>query len=138
MRFCIFASFLIAVLAFSPTPAHAEGMKDMYQKRAGAGMGMVKDNKDVIAIYGHGNARCSDFLEAMDKNQTAIVKNYQVWLNGFLSAYNTLVSANGNVANGKKMDDMMGWVGKQCRSYPSSYFQRATIELLRALEAGDF
>lgn len=94
--------------------------------------------KDMIAIYGHGNSKCSDFIDYSMRGPDVIVKNYQVWVNGFLSAYNTLISASGNVTKGKKSEELMGWVQNYCRQNPTSYFQRATIELLRALESGEF
>lgn len=94
--------------------------------------------KDMIAIYGHGNSRCSDFMDYSMRGQDIVIKNYQVWLNGFISAYNTLVSPTGNVAKSKKSEELVAWVQNYCRQNPTSYFQRATIELLRAMESGEF
>ncbi len=94
--------------------------------------------KETIAVYGHGNSKCSDYMGYKTRNQETIVKNYQVWVNGFVSAYNTLMSPTGNVAKGKKSDDFVKWIENYCTQNPSAFFQRATIELLRAMEAGEF
>lgn len=94
--------------------------------------------KERIAVYGHGNSQCADYLDFQARGQDAVVRNYQVWVNGFVSAYNTLLSTTGNVAKDKRSDDLMGWLQTYCRSNPDALFQRATIELLRSLEAGEF
>ncbi|TAH33785.1 MAG: hypothetical protein EYC62_06180 [Alphaproteobacteria bacterium] len=94
--------------------------------------------KDMIAIYGHGNSKCSEYLDFAARGQETVSKNYQVWVNGFISAYNTLVSSTGNVARGKRSEDIMGWMTRYCQQNPNAYFQRATIELLRSMEAGEF
>jgi len=90
--------------------------------------------REAVAVYGHGNSKCSDYNQFRFDNGGNIVKNYQVWVNGFLSAYNTFVSQTGDVGKGMKSDDLMLWVEDFCRLNPDTYFQRAMIELLRALE----
>ncbi len=95
--------------------------------------------KEMIAIYGHGNSKCSEYLDfTMRVGQENVAKNYQVWLNGFVSAYNTLMSTTGNVAKGKKSEELMAWMQNYCRQNPNAIFQRATIELLRVMESGEF
>ncbi len=95
-------------------------------------------SKDMIAIYGHGNSKCAEYNDFHAKGEDAILRNYQIWLNGFVSAYNTLISPTGNVAKGKQPEDLMRWMENYCRQNPDSYFQRATIELLRSMETGEF
>ena len=95
-------------------------------------------SKEVIAIYGHGNSKCTEFITFVDAGQEAISKNYQIWLNGFISAYNTMTSQTGNVAGDKKIDELMRWMDAYCRENPENFFQRATIELLKALEDKKF
>lgn len=94
--------------------------------------------KEAVAIYGHGNSKCSDYNAFRFENNDTIVKNYQVWLNGMLSAYNTFVSSTGDVAQGRRSDDLMMWVQDFCELNPDTFFQRAAIELLRALESGQY
>lgn len=94
--------------------------------------------KEMIAIYGHGNSKCSEYVDYAESGQEQISKNYQIWLNGFISAYNTMVSNTGNVTNGKKSEELMRWIDAYCRDNPENFFQRATIELLRALETKQF
>lgn len=137
------ATFTILAVALTTMSANAQTFKPMAAPNTPAGTyaapapsaGM---GKDMIAVYGHGNSKCSEYLDYQMKGQENITKNYQVWVNGFLSAYNTLVSQNGNVARGKKSEELMNWIESYCRNNPSSFYQRATIEMLRALESGEF
>ncbi len=94
--------------------------------------------KEMIAIYGHGNSKCYEYLDFQARGQETISRNYQVWVNGFISAYNTLLSPTGNVAQGKRSEELMAWLQNYCRRNPEALFQRSTIELLRSLEAGEF
>jgi hypothetical protein len=94
--------------------------------------------KEMIAIYGHGNSKCSAYLDYVGRGQEMVTKNYQIWLNGFISSYNTFMSQTGNVTKGKKADEMMSWIENYCRANPDNFFQRATIEMLRALDTGRF
>lgn len=139
---------LILSAAVTASPAFAQNFKPMPAEAPPASMAPAPQTlqapmdapaaKDMIAVYGHGNSKCSDYLEYKSKNQETVVKNYQVWMNGFMSAYNTLMAPNGNVAKGKRSDELMKWMDNYCRMNPTSYYQRATIELLRALESGEF
>ncbi len=109
-----------------------------FAQTTGGGQPMGGMGKDMIAIYGHGNSKCSEYLDFAARGQETVSKNYQVWMNGFISAYNTLISTNGNVARGKKSEEIMVWMTRYCQQNPSAFFQRATIELLRSMESGEF
>jgi len=122
MRYLVF--FLMAFFIFTPA------VDAQTTQAVGA--------KSSVAIYGHGNSRCSDYNQFRFEQNDAILKNYQVWLNGMLSSYNTFVSKTGDVAGGLRSDELMLWVEDFCRLNPNTYFQRAAIELLRSLETGQF
>jgi len=98
----------------------------------------MSEGKNSVAIYGHGNSKCSDYNKYRFDENEQILKNYQVWMNGMLYAYNTFVSKDGDVANGVRSDELMSWVRDFCELNPDTFFQRAAIELLRALESGQF
>lgn len=101
-------------------------------------MPVQAQGREQVAIYGHGNSKCSDYNKFKFENNGNIVKNYQVWVNGFLSAYNTFSAQNGDVGRGLRSDDLMLWLEDFCRLNPETYFQRAMIELLRAMETNQF
>jgi hypothetical protein len=94
--------------------------------------------KQAIAIYGHGNALCRDYLAAQNPENLPLARNYQIWLHGFISAYNTLLSPTGDVTKGRKADAFVPVLENYCQKNPQALFQRATIELLRGLEAGEY
>jgi hypothetical protein len=124
-------SFPYQALALSPTP-------QPQPMPAPQNALPMPGGKEMIAIYGHGNSKCYEYLDFQARGQEAISRNYQVWVNGFISAYNTLLSPTGNVAQGKRSEELMAWLQNYCRRNPEALFQRSTIELLRSLEAGEF
>ena len=105
---------------------------------AGMGTPSASYAKESVAVYGHGNSKCAEYNQYKFQNDGKIVRNYQVWLNGVVSTYNTFVSPTGDVSKGLKPEQMMAWVEDFCRLNPEAYFQRATIELLKAMETGKY
>jgi hypothetical protein len=95
-------------------------------------------DKDAIAIYGHGNSTCADYTQFQFDRNEPVLTDYQVWVNGFVSAYNTLISESGDVARGRTSKDFTLWLEDYCRIHPDSFFQRAVIEMLRSMETGEF
>lgn len=87
-----------------------------------------------VAVYGHGNSTCADFVKFKAASNQQIMFNYQAWVNGYVSSHNLLHPHKGDVAKGKTPGELQEWLAHYCAMYPNRFFQRAVEDMTNDLE----
>jgi hypothetical protein len=91
-------------------------------------------------VLGVGKLTCGEWVglrrltsRGEDPSTTAVIS----WTQGFLTAYDTFIWKDGDVAGPNDAAALEAWYDNYCASRPEVSFAHATVDLLIALEAQD-
>lgn len=100
----------------------------------GIGLGLPAHAKDIdgeFAVFGVGSKSCKAYTAA--RSTRTGLKDYVVWMEAYLSAFNLIVPSTYNIAGNRKLDDMLKWTDDYCRAHPDDLYVNAIAALTVAL-----
>ena len=80
----------------------------------------ARDVNGLSRIRGIGGDSCVQFLD--DRRSPPLVKPYESWLEGFLTALNSQLSNTYDIAGETDTDDILEWIAQWCGDNPGSKF----------------
>ncbi len=92
------------------------------------------DEEENFAIKGAGLARCSDYIEARQKNTPAFYQ-FGGWINGYLTALNQLTPETYDLAPWQSSDLLAGVILRNCRENPQQRFITTVAAMVSSLNA---
>jgi len=85
-----------------------------------ASMAHARDANGVSRIRGIGGDSCVKFLD--DRRSAPLVKPYEIWLEGFITALNSQLPNTYDIAGQTDTDDILEWIAQWCGENPGTQF----------------
>ena len=90
---------------------------------------MAKDIGGQYAVHGVGAEPCTQYLAARDKGGGPELE-YEIWLGGYFSAFNLIVSNTYSIMGDRSVADFFEALDEYCDSKPDTLFIVAVSEVL--------
>jgi hypothetical protein len=85
-----------------------------------------------FAVLGIGQKTCADYLQARRAHGVG-EQEYVAWLLGYASAFNLIVDNTYNILGSNDINDILGWLDRQCLTTPKEHFVNATAAMTEVL-----
>ena len=94
---------------------------------------MAVDSTGDYRIKGLGLQACADFLRSKNSQDQGLYILVRSWVNGYLTAVNTLRPQTYDVAGNATIGSISGWLERFCEANPGSRLETAVTNLVAAL-----
>lgn len=90
------------------------------------------DEEGKYVVWGAGRASCNTYLR--ERGDDTAMRKFKGFLMGYLTAYNVLTPGTYRISGQKDLDALLEWLDEYCEAHRLDSFERATQQLIRALE----
>ena len=94
---------------------------------------MAVDSTGDYRIKGLGLQSCADFLRSKNSQDKGLYVLLRSWVNGYITAVNTLRPQTYDVAGNATIDGISGWLERFCEANPGVRLETAVTNLVAAL-----